>query len=136
MPFRVTDDEVREIVEVDSSLTDLSPFIRPANTLVTEVCVPAGYDNDRLALIELWLSAHFCQIFDPRFSFQKADVVAAKFDQKLDLALNQTVYGQQAMLLDTKGGLALLNKRIASGIGFAIGVTWLGKLEKDWPCGL
>ena len=126
---------VKAIIEVDSSIivsdSDLDPFINVANELVTEMCTGAnGPDTDysvtRLEYIERWLSAHFYAIRDPRAKSEKAGSVGVSYDTKVGMNLSLTTYGQQAMMLDTNGGLARLDK----GKGVNVGVTWLGKERK------
>lgn len=121
---RTTDEAVREIMDVDPGITDLEPFITPANALVTEVCaVVDTYDDERLELIERWLAAHFVCMRDPRYVTEKADRVQATYQSKVDLFLSTSHYGQMAMVLDTAGGLKALNKNSARR---TMSVTWLG----------
>ena len=57
---------------------------------------------------------------------KKASIVAADYQYKVDLAINQTKYGQQAMVLDTAGNLAQLNKRIVDGEAVSVYFAWMG----------
>lgn len=124
--MRTTANDVKAIIEVDSAaIPDLTPFITAANELVTEVCVPLGYTAARLAMIETWLAAHFYAIRDPRYASESAGV-SASYQHQVGLNLAVTTYGQQAMLLDTMGGLASLSKRAERGVKKRVGVTWLG----------
>jgi hypothetical protein len=116
---------VAGIIEVDPSI-DLTPFIVAANELVTEVCGASGYTEERLELIERWLAAHFYAQRDARAQSEKAGSVGADYQSKVDLYLANTHYGQQAMLLDTKGGLASLNRQAALG-AMQAKVHWLGR---------
>jgi hypothetical protein len=130
MAVRTTAALVAAIIEVDPSI-DLDPFIFTASELVTEVCAIAGYTVERLELIERWLSAHFYAIRDPRTTNEKAGSVGASYESKVDLNLALTRYGQQAMLLDTQGGLAALNKSLAGGGGRIVAsVAWLGTVPE------
>lgn len=136
LPGRVTAAEVQVIVETIAG-ADLNPYIDAANELVTELCeAPAyGYSNSRLKTIELWLSAHFYCIFDPRKRDEMAGPVREVIEGKVGLHLDVTRYGQQAMILDTAGGLAAWNNAaakvikmpavVSKGIGLT-GITWLG----------
>ena len=126
MANRVTSAEVEEIIEVDSSVS-LAPFITVANQLVTELCTDSGYVDARLLEIERWLSAHFVQIREQAVADEKAGTVSQSFQYKIDLLLNQTKYGQMAMLLDTAGNLAQLNKRIEDGKSPTISISWMGE---------
>lgn len=127
MATRTNSALVEAIIEVDVTI-DLAPFILTASELVTELCVPAGYTDIRLELIERWLAAHFYAVRDPRATDEKAGSVGASYESKVDLNLNLTRYGQQALVLDTKGGLAALNRSasLAGGGRRTVGVTWLG----------
>ncbi len=134
---RTTPVLVGKIVEVDPLITDLTPFIDSANELVTEVCAVAKkedgsdfYTVTRLELIERWLSAHFYKIRDQMVTSEQAGPVQSAYGMKLGLNLAVTTYGQQAMILDTFGGLAQLNKAAESG---RVPVTgfWMGKLSED-----
>ena len=109
---RVTEAEVREIIDVDASL-DLTPFITAANLLVTKVITDSSMTDEHLKEIERWLSAHFTAIRDQRSATEQAGAGGAtaqiSYQYKLGLNLQVTLYGQQALLLDTSGALAGLN---------------------------
>lgn len=122
---RTTAESVAFIIELDEDI-DLTSFILTANELVTEVCVPLGYSDTRLELIERWLSAHFYAIRDMRVSQEQAGPVSASYQHKVGLMLANTMYGQQAMLLDTQGGLASLSKSLEMGRKKPT-MFWLGK---------
>lgn len=124
---RTTPELVAGIIEVDSvSIPDLTPFIDVANAIVTEVCVPEEYDDTRLELIERWLSAHVYALRDPRTSSESAGVSASYQLPAYGMNFQGTSYGQMALLLDTKGGLAALSKRTENGKKAIVGVTYLG----------
>lgn len=127
---RTTYAQVAEIIEIDATITtDAAPFIATANALVTRVCADkldedgtAYYTDDDLELIERWLAAHFYAIRDPRYASEAAGSVNASYQYKVDLHLAVTTYGQQAMMLDTAGGLAALSK----GKRRRVGASYLG----------
>lgn len=126
---RTTSVLVAGIIEVDTTIA-LDPFIFPANELVTEICVGVGYSDERLELIERYLAAHFYTLRDPRALNEKAGSVAATYQSKVDLNLATSHYGQHAMLLDTKGGLARLNAEMSKPRTQRTGsVTWVGTKE-------
>jgi len=129
MAIRTTPALVAGIIEVDVTI-DLDPFIFTASELVTEVCAIAGYSIERLELIERWLAAHFYAIRDPRTTNEKAGSVGASFESKVDLNLALTRYGQQAMVLDTQGGLTALNRSLAGGGSRVASVTWVGTVDE------
>lgn len=127
MAVRTTAGAVEAICEVEPTIS-LTPFIETANSVVTRVCVktPTSYTSVELELIERWLSAHFYCTRDPKTIFEMAGAVAARYEGKVDLNLNNTRYGQQAMLIDTEGGLAALNREVGrKGVG-RVRVNWVG----------
>lgn len=126
--MRTTPTNVKAIIETDDvSIPDLTPFIEAAHSIVEEVCVPLAYTEQRLELIERWLSAHFYAVRDNRVASEQAGPVRQAFQYNLGLNLAVTMYGQQAMLLDTKGGLAALNKDTEEGRRkMDVGVFYLG----------
>lgn len=132
MSARTTSELVGGIIEVDSNIS-LDPFITTANELVTEICVPAGYTDERLELIERFLAAHFYTLRDPRPTSEGAGSVQAAYQSKVDLGLKTSHYGQQAMILDTAGGLAELNANthIMPTVARTVSVTWLGTEDES-----
>lgn len=129
---RVDEDDVKAICDVQDGV-DLTPYITSANELVTELCSNSDYTDTRLALIERWLSAHFYCIFDPQASTEMAGAVQATYEGRTGTGLKFTRYGQQAMLLDTAGNLAVLSNSLDKATktveaqSRAKSITWLGK---------
>jgi len=120
----VTEAEVREVApELDAALT-LTPFITTAESVITAHC--SGLTITQRAVVDRWLSAHFAFIATGRAANEKADVVGQGYQYKVGLYLENTMYGQQAMLLDTTGGLAALNARMKKGLAKS-SVEWLGE---------
>lgn len=108
----------------------LTPFIEAASQLVERACTiavdeegAAYYTDAELEMIERWLSAHFYQVAVTPVDSERAGSVGVGYRSKVDLGLNLTHYGQQAMMLDTAGGLKALNDQTG---GFTAGMTWLG----------
>jgi hypothetical protein len=130
MAIRTTDTAVGLIIEVDEDIP-LDPFIESASALVDEVCVPLGYTDARLELIERWLSAHLYATRDPRAVSEAAGSVSTTYQSKVDLGFNNSHYGQMAMRMDTKGGLALLDARIKTGLLTVPIIWWLGSTEEE-----
>jgi len=128
--IRTTDAAVKLIIEVDP-LISTTPFIEVASSLVDEVVVDASYAAAREELIERWLSAHFYAIRDMRSASEKAGPVAQSFQFKVGLNLANTMYGQQAMALDTFGGLAAISKKAELGGPAGAGAVWLGTGDSD-----
>lgn len=129
---RTTAALVRGIVRTDDvNIPDLEPFIMVANELVTEICEPSGYDDTRLELIERWLAAHFYSIRDKVTAHEQIGAVQESYQHKVGLNLYVTIYGQNAALLDTKGGLAALNKQTETGLGGTVSIGWLGSIDRS-----
>lgn len=128
LPGRTDATLIGGVIEVDEGDL-LDPFISAANELVTEACGDAGYSVDRLLMIETWLAAHFYSILRPRETGVRTGPVDVRYEQGMrqnqELGLKYTKYGQQAMILDTAGGLATIDNRIQRG-GGKLGVFWLG----------
>lgn len=131
---RATQDQVRAIIDFDPTIEDLSPFIDAASELVTELCAPTanGYTEDRLTMIETWLAAHFLAIRDPRYASESIGAASVTLQQQTGLNLALTPYGQQAQLLDTKGGLSWIDKHISQGKRATVKFLWLGKDRQEW----
>lgn len=125
---RTTSDAVNAIIETDGT-TSLVPFIEAASELVTEHCAaPGTLTDERLAMIETWLAAHFYAIRDMRAASEKAGPAGASYQYEVGLVLANTMYGQQAMLLDSTGGLAVLSKSCEEGKPkFKPQLRWLGR---------
>jgi len=127
MAVRTTSDLVAAIIAVDTkNITDVSPFISAASALVDEACSTDDYTDAQLTVIETWLAAHVYTIRDPRAESEKAGSISVKYQSKVALNLSTSHYGQMAMLLDHKGGLAALSKRIEKGKKQSVSITWWG----------
>lgn len=107
---RVTAAEVIQITDIDSSV-DLTKFILTATTLVDNVLVGHGLDSTTLELIELWLAAHFAKILELHPAGEKIGAVSLDYQWKVGLNLQVTMYGQQALILDTTGRLGTLSEK-------------------------
>jgi len=125
MSYRVTADEVKEVVQLEEDSDVLTPFIRTANFLVTKLCV-GTYESEQLSLLELWLAAHFYSVARNRRVSEGADGVSAGYRTPGDglKRLESTFYGQQAIALDTE-------KCLATASAPSVGVVWLGTEEDE-----
>jgi len=128
---RTTATAVAKLIEWDQTLVpSLDPFIETANSVTTQACGAAGYDAPTLELIERWLSAHFYSTLDMKAAFEHASGqqggVSTSYQYKVDIGLNATVYGQQAMRIDTKGKLAQIERTQKTGGVRKPSVLWLG----------
>lgn len=138
-----TADNVRGIIEVDDE-DDLTPFIDSADILVLQCCitdpegVSLGYSDAQLEMIERWLAAHFYAVFEPRSFLDQVGELRQQIESKVNLRLEVTRYGQQAMLLDFHGGLAALSnglgkvvKKFPEVTGRKPKIAWLGQASRN-----
>lgn len=131
---RVSPDDVRAIIDFDPAVTNLQPFIDAAEELVNEVCASTAYYTEaRLKIIETWLAAHFLAIRDPRYQSEGIGAANATVMAQVGFNLALTPFGQQAALLDSKGGLAWLDKHISQGKRAKVSITWLGTCKPASP---
>lgn len=144
MPTNYTTvDAVKGVVEVDDTLYDddaLQSFVEAAAWLVQDVVLPAYTtppSNAKLEVIHRYLSAHFYSVTDPRSISEWIGTVRTFYEYKVDLHLNLTRFGQQAIALDTSGALAAYNNQLRRATvnlpaeKVSVGAMWLGT-EK--PC--
>jgi len=131
MTISITSTDVEGIIEVADSIS-LTPFIDAAIDLVTQCCtnLDDDYTNIQLNRIAVWLAAHFYTVRDMRTESEKAGSVGEKFQSKVDVGFSTSHYGQMAMRLDYKGGLARLDNKLKKG-GSSPKMTWVGKEEDD-----
>lgn len=129
---RVSEAEVFELLpDVDSSAS-MDPFIAVATLLVDDELDDTDMSDDRLTQIELWLSAHFASVVYMKAAMEKAGPVTETVQYKVDLNFNVTVFGQQALLLDTSGKLALLQKKALGKVTITTpSLNWLGNPDED-----
>jgi hypothetical protein len=123
---RTTPERVGGIIRVRSG-DDLDPFIEYANALVTQYCVKDPVQSDEeLERVERMLSAHFYQVMKPPRIQEWAGSVGQQNAIKVDKGLEATVYGQQAMIVDSSGGLAAWNKKVQAGATSVPAFRWMG----------
>jgi len=130
MSISVTSDDVEAIIEVDATI-NLAPFIAAAVVLVTEHCSTDDYDDTRLNMIAVWLSAHFYAQRDVRVTQEKGGPVSESFESVIALGFDNTRYGQMVMRLDSAGGLSALNVQAKHGAKITAGISWLGTDLED-----
>ena len=134
---RTTYAAVAKIIELGSVIVPdadaLAPFIEVANSIVTNACLNPtnplyveATDATVLELIERWLAAHCYAIRDPRTTSEKVGSLGESYEGKQDLYLASTRYGQMAMMVDTRGGLAALNRMPQFASKLKVGITYLG----------
>lgn len=125
MTARVTDPEVREIIETDASVS-LEPFIATATALTDwlDSKDEDGVLNDALLTqIEKYLAAHFYEANrDKQLQSKSTGRASGQYQGQAGMKLESTDPGQTALTLDVTGNLASLQKRRVRGK-----VLWAGK---------
>jgi len=106
MAFRATEAQVKEIIDTSLTEEEVSPFLKVANQMVTDLVSDEGYASGTLQEIERWLAAHFVAIRDPRVAKEKIGDAQADYHGKSGMSLNFTPYGQQVMVIEYKGKIA------------------------------
>ncbi len=117
----------------------MSPFIDAASIVVDSV-----YDCDQakdgvltaaqLVILETWIAAHFYSVMDQKVQQTKTGDTSETFQGVTDMYMSGTQYGQTAIMLDSSGCLARMNKEAKNGGRNKIGFTWLGTGQDDDCC--
>ncbi len=125
---RTTETLVRAIIEVDSSITSLTPFISASHIMVEEHC--GSLSEETATEVETWLAAHFITIRDNRVSSEAVTGAAGasqSYQYRLGSGLETSMYGSMAMQLDSTGKLSAWNKSVLKGLaGRTASISWLG----------
>lgn len=103
MAARVTMSEVREIIDTSLSDAGVSSCITAANSLIaSKADMTSLLSEDTLTQIELWLSAHYVSVADPRVSEERTRETSVKYVQpSAGTGLGGSSYGQTAIALDS-----------------------------------
>ena len=111
-----TPEQVRQVNPAIPPDEDLTMPIMAAHVLVWNSIVANGcgenYPESQLALIEAWLAAHFQQVQTGIITSESAGGASQSVSIVQEAYLMNTLFGQQAMLLDTNGCLATLMAEI------------------------
>ena len=130
-----TPEQVRTVNPSITSDEDLTMPIMTAHLLVWNSVVANGcgsnYSEMQLALIEAWLAAHFHQVQTGIVTSESAGGASQSVSIVQEAYLMNTLFGQQAMLLDTNGCLATLMAEIDEAKQGRkrkrVSLTWLGR---------
>jgi hypothetical protein len=111
---RVTESQVRSVAGEPSSV-DASSAISVANLIVDEELYDTTLSNDRLTMIELYLSAHFLVLTtrEGPMAAQALGDATERYHNIYQAGLMSTRFGQQAVLLDSTGTLAAIAAKAA-----------------------
>lgn len=108
MALRVSDAEVKEIIETD--IDDVTPFITAANLAVNDALSGEGLAAARLKEIERWLAAHLVAMRERQVASEGMLDSSVSYGGKFGMGLEFTQYGQQVNMLDPTGKIASLSK--------------------------
>jgi hypothetical protein len=128
----------RQVRQVNPSIQkdeNLKMSITAAHSLVWNAIVANGcgadYPKEKLALIEAWLAAHYHQVQTGVITSESAGGASQSLSIVQETYLMNTLFGQQAMLLDTNGCLAMLMAEIEDAKQGKrhkkVSLTWLGR---------
>ena len=124
MARRTTSELVRAVANLESTV-DVDAYIDTASKLVDKVqdCDTksgGNLDEQQLELIERWLAAHFTVISRPQVSSKSIGGASTSFlVGSVSDGIKATIFGQQALIMDTSGCLDGLTNTKAK-------VAWLG----------
>lgn len=113
MPKRTSAAAVLAIIETDLTETQVQPFIETAAIEIDGELLSflPAIPDDRLELIERWLTCHLIAIFDPRVMKESADGLSFTYEGKTGEGLSGSKYGQQVRRLDPSGRLSGADKK-------------------------
>jgi hypothetical protein len=109
MALRCSPTEVKELLDTTLTETQVLPFLLAASLLLDTHLINAGLSVALMRELERWLAAHFVCIRDPLFMQASTDGQSMTFQRgPAKDGLKATSYGQQVLLLDPTGILALV----------------------------
>jgi len=104
MSVRTSNSDVQAIINTALSDTDIQFIIEQANRMVTDTLSGEGLSAARLKDIEMWLAAHLIATTKERQPLEEwVGEVRVTFAQQPKGFMNQTMYGQMVLNLDTTG---------------------------------
>lgn len=110
-------------IDSDTPETETTSFIESAHVLLCAVLDGYGIPTSLLTQIEKYLSAHFAVIAYPATQREGVGPLTRSYVSKVDLRLDNTRYGQQALAIDPTGVLAEISagKFKKSVAGYSLG---------------
>jgi hypothetical protein len=129
---RVTSEEVLEVIKetIPNTVTDVSAFILVATNMIDKIIVeeyPDEFTDAYLKEMERWLAAHFVAIRYQTRAEETLDKGKDVYQYKIALGLQNTMWGQQVLVMDTTGSFAKLNEQK----GKRPQIAWLGTLDDN-----
>lgn len=110
-------------IDADTPEADTTSFIESAHVLLCAVLDGYSIPTSLMTQIEKYLSAHFAVIAYPATQREGVGPLTRSYVSKVDLRLDNTRYGQQALALDPTGVLAEISagKFKKSVVGYSLG---------------
>lgn len=111
---RITEDDLKEIINTNLSSITIEAFIQTATTLVDSVLIGKGLSTTLLTEIEKYIAAHLIAFNSERQAYKKSVNETSETYGVLGKMLEGTTYGQTALMLDISGALLNAGKIVAS----------------------
>lgn len=108
---RVTEADVRTIIDTTLGVGEIDPFITTANLIVEGYLASTTLTETVLTEIEKYMAAHCLSVKDQRVKSEKIDVLSFTYTGTFGDGLKLTQYGQMAILLDTTGTLGRMAEK-------------------------
>ena len=124
MAWRVTNEEVRALIDTGDPNLSVAPFIDTATALTDYVSAQDTLGMLNAALlkeIEKYLAAHFYEHLDPQYTEKTTGDAEAKFQGEFGMGLDGSKWGQTAKRLDVTGTLDSLDRP-----KHKVSLAWLG----------
>ncbi len=118
--------DIGRMRDIATFTTDsVDAFIQAANILINRYVVPANdglMSDEELTVLETFLAVHFVKVEEPdpsreSVSGPEGGGVSTSWNRERELGLYNTVYGQQAVILDATGTLKSLNEKGSVFVG-------------------
>ena len=96
-------------IDADTPEAETASFIESAHVLLCSVLDGYGVPTPLMTQIEKYLAAHFAAIAYPVVKREGLGPMSRSYESKVNLRLDNTKYGQQALALDPTGRLSELS---------------------------
>lgn len=110
-------------IDADTPEAETTAFIESAHVLLCSVLDGYGVPTSLMTQIEKYLAAHYAAIAYPVTQREGLGPLSRSYATKIDLHLNNTKYGQQAIALDPTGILGEEKKVTISMTSIGSGIV-------------
>lgn len=110
-------------IDADTPEAETTAFIESAHVLLCAVLDGYGVPTSLMTQIEKYLAAHYAAIAYPVTQREGLGPLSRSYATKIDLRLNNTKYGQQAIALDPTGILGEEKKVTISMTSIGSGIV-------------